>query len=725
MHLHKHSDTGKLFRLKGVSKLILTTIFLCAFLLLMTTGVAAAPAGSLDTTFGTGGIASIANDGTFETVVVQPDGKIVIGGTWFNEFGLIRFNSNGSIDTSFGTGGTVKTRIFTNSFGANLHDLAVQPDGKIIAVGYAHRWVSIPQKPGLEHFYEFATVRYNPNGSLDTTFDGDGIAITSLNPFRAGGGETVALQPDGKIVVAANFQGGYSFFTIFRYNPNGSPDTSFDGDGIAYVSAGSTQVATVDVKIQSDGKIVFAGTNVPGFQQNQSFYTARLNSDGSSDNSFDGDGQVITNINGHDIPYGLALQPDGKIIVAGRASPDYNSNPANFALVRYNPNGSLDSTFDGDGRVSTSLGNSTVAFDVLVQNDGKIVAGGWALNPASNDITVARYLPNGALDTSFDGNGVAFTDIENRSDIAYAVALQADGKILVGGTSGTSGQNFVVARYNARSFPIFDFDGDSKTDISIFRPSNGQWWLNRSSAGGYSIAFGNSSDKITPADFTGDGKTDIAFWRPSTGEWFVIRSEDGSYFSHPFGTNGDIPTPGDFDGDGKADEAVFRPSTSIWYILRSSGGVTIQQFGANGDVPVVGDYDGDAKADIAIFRPSTGDWWIQRSTAGQLAFQFGTSSDKQVQGDFTGDGKTDAAFYRPSTGFWYVLRSENYSFYSFPFGTAGDIPAPGDYDGDGQFDAAVFRPSGGTWYVRRSTAGVLIQNFGVNGDLPVPSAFVP
>jgi murein DD-endopeptidase MepM/ murein hydrolase activator NlpD len=271
----------------------------------------------------------------------------------------------------------------------------------------------------------------------------------------------------------------------------------------------------------------------------------------------------------------------------------------------------------------------------------------------------------------------------------------------------------------------FDFDGDRKTDLSVFRSSVGEWWYLKSSGGNGASQFGSGSDKPVPADYTGDGKTDIAFWRPSTGEWFVLRSEDGSFFSFQFGTNGDIPAPGDFDGDGKADAAVFRPTSATWYILRSSGGTTIQGFGQNGDKPVVADYDGDGKTDITIFRPSLGEWWIQRSTMGLIAFQFGNSVDKPVQGDYTGDGKADVAFFRPSTNEWYVLRSENQSYYSFPFGASGDVPAPGDYDGDGKFDSAIFRPSNSTWFVQRSAAGTLIQGFGQNGDLPVPAAFIP
>ncbi|HVF29771.1 MAG TPA: cytochrome c peroxidase [Pyrinomonadaceae bacterium] len=271
----------------------------------------------------------------------------------------------------------------------------------------------------------------------------------------------------------------------------------------------------------------------------------------------------------------------------------------------------------------------------------------------------------------------------------------------------------------------FDFDGDAKTDVSIFRPSDGTWWIQRSGTGiTFAAQFGNATDKIVPADFTGDGKSDIAIWRPSDGTWFILRSEDSSYYAGAFGANGDIPTPADFDDDGKADIAVFRPSNGVWYIQQSGGGIRIEQFGSAGDTPVTGDYDGDGRSDLAIFRPSNGQWWLKRSTAGVVAMTFGTSSDKPVQGDYTGDGKTDVAFFRPSGGQWFILRSEDFSFFAFPFGAVGDTPAPGDYDGDGIIDATVFRPENATWYSQRATSTVILQ-FGSTGDRPVPNAFVP
>ncbi len=270
----------------------------------------------------------------------------------------------------------------------------------------------------------------------------------------------------------------------------------------------------------------------------------------------------------------------------------------------------------------------------------------------------------------------------------------------------------------------FDYDGDRKTDVSIFRSGPGEWWYLRSSNGGNgALQFGTQTDKLAAADYTGDGKTDIGFFRPSSGEWFILRSEDFSFYSFQFGTASDIPAPADFDGDGKADQAIFRPSNGTWYILRSSGGTTITQFGANGDKPVPADYDGDGKADTAIFR-TDGSWWLNRSQAGTVVATFGTSTDKTVPADYTGDGKADVAIFRPSSGEWFILRSEDSSFYSFPFGTSTDLPVPGDYDGDGKTDAGVFRPSNTTWYINRSTSGFLILGFGAAGDYPVPNSYV-
>jgi hypothetical protein len=307
----------------------------------------------------------------------------------------------------------------------------------------------------------------------------------------------------------------------------------------------------------------------------------------------------------------------------------------------------------------------------------------------------------------------------------FGMELQAKHRVLRIATHGKGMWEFNLGNKQTAA----DFDGDARTDLSIFRPSNGEWWYQRSfDLAPRAVQFGNSQDVPVAADFTGDGRADVAIFRPSSGEWFVLRSEDPSYFSIRWGQLGDIPSAADFDGDGKADAAVFRPSTGEWFILRSSDAqAVIGQWGMNGDQPVPADYDGDGLADVAIYRPNGvvgAEWWIQRTTAGGIALRFGVATDKAVAGDYTGDSKVDVAVWRPSTGEWFVLRSEDFSYFSFPFGQNGDIPAPGDYDGDSKTDAAVFRPVGGTWFLNRSTAGPVIGNFGQNGDRPVPNEFV-
>ncbi len=480
--------------------------------------------------------------------------------------------------------------------------------------------------------------------------------------------------------------------------------------------------------LQADGKIVLAGSCATD-QASSDFALVRYNQNGSLDTSFDGDGRVLTEFSGGiDGANALALQTDGKIVAAGHSSNGLNYD---FALVRYNADGVLDTSFDGDGKVTTGVSTSfeDVATSIAIQSDGKIISAGYLTHDSLFDFALVRHNPDGSLDSSYGTAGKAVFDFYFE-DLVFDIALDSIGRVVV---AGELGGLFTVARIlgGTGAAPVanspFDFDGDGKSDISIFRPGAGEWWINRSSSGATIAAqFGNSSDKIVPADFTGDGRADIAVWRGATGEWFILRSEDGSFYSIPFGTAGDVPVPADFDGDGRADLAVYRPSTSVWFVNRSSGGTQILSFGAAGDLPVAGDYDGDGKADIAIFRPVSGEWWINNSsTSSTSVFQFGNSTDRPVPGDYTGDGRTDVAYWRPSTGVWFILRSEDGSFYSVPFGAPGDVPVAGDYDGDGKFDTAVFRPAAANWFINRSTSGILITAFGTAGDTPVPAAYLP
>lgn len=273
----------------------------------------------------------------------------------------------------------------------------------------------------------------------------------------------------------------------------------------------------------------------------------------------------------------------------------------------------------------------------------------------------------------------------------------------------------------------FDYDGDGRSDISVYRPSQGNWYLQRSRQGFLGVNFGFPEDKIVPADYDGDGRTDVAVYRPEEGNWYILNSSNGTFSAISFGLGSDRPAPADYDGDGLADLAVFRPSDGTWYITNSStGAFTIYQFGAVEDRPTIGDFDGDGRSDIAIFRPSTATWYRVNSSNGSFFGEtFGLPGDLIASADYDGDGKSDQAVYRPGTqGVFYLRNSSTGGFSALSFGLAGDIPVPGDYDGDDKADIAVFRPSDETWYIANTKNGsYTIFRFGLNGDQPTEGAF--
>lgn len=427
----------------------------------------AAP-GDLDVSFGTNGIVvtdvtGIPGPDDGRAVALQPDDKIIVAGSTSLSFALVRYETDGSLDAGFGNNGSVVTSI--NIGGDTAFALAVQPDGKILVAG-----TSITMRN------EFAVVRYNPDGSLDTGFNGNGIVTTPIGLGSGAIAYAIALQSDGKIVLAGASTesplGVDTDFALVRYNTDGSLDTSFDVDGkvtTALAPAGSMDVVNA-VVVQPDGKIAVAGTNT-----NLDFVVARYNTDGSLDTSFDSDGIVTTELGGNDLAWTIALQPDGKLLVAGQSPTP--AGPLGFAVARYEDDGSLDAAFGG-GFVETELPGlaNAEAHALAALPDGRIMVGGFGINGSGDsDFGLVRYNANGGLDISFGSNGISTTQIIGPFDNAYGLAVQPDGNIVQAGWRQNPG-DFVVLRYMGSPLDItpdpFTFTDETDVDPNQLQTSN-------------------------------------------------------------------------------------------------------------------------------------------------------------------------------------------------------------------------------------------------------------
>jgi uncharacterized delta-60 repeat protein len=421
-------------------------------LLLVTSGAAFPPhsgAGALDVSFGVDGRVTTqigpAND-TADAVAVQRDGRIVVAGSSYNgadyDFAVVRYRPDGALDRTFGSGGIVTTDIAGTD--DEVRAIAVQPDGKIVVAGYAAErgYTGVNVEPDDESAW--ALVRYTRDGRLDPTF-GTGGKVTSAPRPWLNGAYGLAVQRDGRIVVSGFSSNAVDLdFALARYHADGSLDSTFGNGGFVISAFSHGNEIANGLALQRDGKILVAGPSSPGDVYEVA--VARYLPTGALDRTFGRRGVAwASNGRGSDEALAVAVQPDGKPVAAGWS---YDANGYDFGVTRFRANGAPDPAFGHDGRATTAIGTGEdMGLAVAVQPGGKIVVAGHSANPSDWDFSLAEYLPNGRLDRTFGSDGTVLTDF-SAGDGARAVAVQPDGKIVVAGYAA-NGRVFAVARYLA------------------------------------------------------------------------------------------------------------------------------------------------------------------------------------------------------------------------------------------------------------------------------------
>lgn len=458
-------------------------------------------AGSLDSLFGTGGkvVTDLGGFDEVHALVVQNDGKIIAAGTTGFAFGLARYNPDGSLDQDFGDGGKVTTDIYATPFFERVNAVALQPDAKIVVAGFAGGGGTINS--------DFALARYNPDGSLDKGFGDRGKLTTQFQSFNSTESAfALAIQPDGRIIAGGTCSQIFvldQVFGVARYNIDGSLDATFGNGGkvtLTFVDPSDFSEVIRALAVQPDGKIVAAG-----FVSND-FGMARFNSDGSLDASFGVGGKVRTDfgpgIGGRtDEALAIALQSDGHILLAGRSIQGVGDE--DLALARYDSSGMLDAGFGVGGKViadffptgSGLLGDGLNS--IIFQSDGKIIAGGLSDARTRSDFGMIRYNQDGTPDSSFGSGGQVVTDFGTSRfggsrEAIYALALQADGKIIAAGEDGSA--DFALARYDVPVAPDFAI-GFNATQLDADRGTTVPLVVNINRRGGFS-----GTVTVTPPD---------------------------------------------------------------------------------------------------------------------------------------------------------------------------------------------------------------------------------